>query len=147
MKIGQILLKTGTGEEVEGVVAELNTWVQIWHFLQFYVSVRSPYYKVVYVLIWYENPFVQTCPHILSTQTTGVPDWVVFVCDFAIFFLKNISFTFIWKSSAQTCPHILSTQTTGVPDWVLGSFVFVAHGMVIQSVEHCEENHLLKYVK
>ena len=25
----KILLKTGTGEEVEGVVAELNTWVQI----------------------------------------------------------------------------------------------------------------------
>ena len=35
-----------------------------------------------------------------------------------------------------TCPQIRSTQTTGVPDWVLGSFVFVAHGIVIQSVEH-----------
>ena len=29
MIIGGILLKTGTGEEVEGVVAELNTWIQI----------------------------------------------------------------------------------------------------------------------
>ena len=29
MKIGKILLKTGTGEEVEGVVAELNTWIHI----------------------------------------------------------------------------------------------------------------------
>ena len=29
MIIGEILLKTGTGEEVEGVVAELNTWMQI----------------------------------------------------------------------------------------------------------------------
>ena len=29
MKVGEILLKTGTGEEVEGVVAELNTWIQI----------------------------------------------------------------------------------------------------------------------
>lgn len=36
----------------------------------------------------------------------------------------------------NTCPHILSTQTTGVPDWVVGSLVLVAHGMVIQSVEH-----------
>ena len=42
------------------------------------------------------------------------------------------------SSPAETCPQIRSTQTTGVPDCVLGSFVFVAHGIVIQSVEHCE---------
>ena len=31
-------------------------------------------------------------------------------------------------------PQILSTQTLGVPLWALGKFVFVAHGIVIQSV-------------
>ena len=36
----------------------------------------------------------------------------------------------------NTWPHILSTHTTGVPDCVVGSFVFVAQGIVIQSVEH-----------
>ena len=31
-------------------------------------------------------------------------------------------------------PHILSTQTAGVPVCVVGSFEFVAQGIVIQSV-------------
>lgn len=35
----------------------------------------------------------------------------------------------------NTIPQIRSTHTGGVPLWTLGSMVFVAHGMVIQSVE------------
>ena len=36
----------------------------------------------------------------------------------------------------KTMPQIRSTQTEGVPVWSVGSLLFVAHGMVIQSVEH-----------
>ena len=40
MKIGQILLKTGTGVEVDGVVAELNTWM-VFNILANQVSVYN----------------------------------------------------------------------------------------------------------
>jgi hypothetical protein len=36
----------------------------------------------------------------------------------------------------KTMPHSLSTQTLGVPVCSSGLFVFVAHGIVIQSVVH-----------
>ena len=35
----------------------------------------------------------------------------------------------------KTIPQILSTHTEGVPVWVVGLLLFVAHGIVIQSVE------------
>jgi hypothetical protein len=34
----------------------------------------------------------------------------------------------------KTIPQILSTQVAGVPVWAVGSMLFVAQGMVIQSV-------------
>jgi hypothetical protein len=36
----------------------------------------------------------------------------------------------------KTCPHRRSTHTLGVPVCSSGLFVFVAQGMVIQSVVH-----------
>ena len=35
----------------------------------------------------------------------------------------------------KTIPQILSTHTEGVPVWVVGLLLFVAHGIVIQSVD------------